>query len=138
MNIAKTFHRVANAVIYPIVSELDRLIRIGKLQHDLLLRSEWRAYVASAKNPLNKCGRKYFSQADEDGITLEILRRIDARSGTFAEIGVGNGLENNTLILLAAGEHQRVIQAGKSDEEVGQVREIGSQALKFHPSSSPV
>ena len=47
--------------------------------------------------------RRYFSQTDEDGITLEIVRRLGIKAGTFAEFGVGNGLENNTLILLANG-----------------------------------
>jgi hypothetical protein len=55
-------------------------------------------------NPLNKFGAKCFSQADEDGITLEILRRLDAlNNGTFAEFGVGDGTENNTLVLKALG-----------------------------------
>lgn len=55
-------------------------------------------------NPLNSFGKKCFSQTDEDGITLEILRRIDSlENGVFAEFGVGNGTENNTLILKALG-----------------------------------
>ncbi len=53
--------------------------------------------------PVAMCGRKYFSQSDEDGITLEILRRIETQNGTCVEIGCGNGLENNSLILLAQG-----------------------------------
>jgi len=53
-------------------------------------------------NPLNRFGRKCFSQSDEDGITLEILKRIDGlSSGVFAEFGVGDGMENNSLILKA-------------------------------------
>jgi hypothetical protein len=52
---------------------------------------------------LNRAGRQSFSQSDEDGITLEILRRLGAGTGVFAEFGVGNGLENNTLILGALG-----------------------------------
>jgi hypothetical protein len=74
-------------------------------QHDFLMRSEWARSTSAAKNPLNRFGAKYFSQADEDGITLEIVRRLGIKVGTFAEIGVGNGLENNTLILLASGWH---------------------------------
>ena len=54
-------------------------------------------------NPLNAFGQKCFSQNDEDGITLEIVRRLGIEGGTFAEFGVGNGLENNTLILGALG-----------------------------------
>ena len=74
-----------------------------KLEHDLLLRAQWERERDSAKNPLNRFGAKYFSQTDEDGITLEIVRRLGIEAGTFAELGVGNGLENNTLILLASG-----------------------------------
>jgi hypothetical protein len=69
--------------------------------HDFLLRAKYELSLKAAKNPLNRFGAKYFSQTDEDGITLEIVRRLGIRAGTFAELGVGNGLENNTLILLA-------------------------------------
>jgi hypothetical protein len=55
-------------------------------------------------NPLLAYGAKYYSQHDEDGIIEELLRRIvDERIGTFLELGVGDGLENNTLNLLAKG-----------------------------------
>jgi hypothetical protein len=51
---------------------------------------------------LNAC--KHFSQTDEDGITLAILNRIGIPSDpTFIELGVGDGLENNSLVLLASG-----------------------------------
>jgi hypothetical protein len=54
-------------------------------------------------NPLNHFGRKVFSQNDEDGITFEILRRLGLENGVFAEFGVGDGRENNTLVLAAMG-----------------------------------
>jgi hypothetical protein len=55
-------------------------------------------------NPLNQFGAKCFSQSDEDGITLEILRRMDVlENGCFAEFGVADGTENLTLILVALG-----------------------------------
>lgn len=55
-------------------------------------------------NPLNKLSKFFgFSQNEEDAITLEILNRIGIKRGTFWEFGVGNGLENNTIILLALG-----------------------------------
>ncbi len=53
--------------------------------------------------PLASYGRKYFSQSDEDGITLEIFRRIGLRRGASVEIGCGDGLENNSLILATEG-----------------------------------
>lgn len=54
-------------------------------------------------NPLNEFGVKVFSQSDEDGITLEILRRLGIGPGIAIEIGSGDGTENNTLVLLASG-----------------------------------
>jgi len=71
------------------------------LTNDLL--STWIQGNQNHPNPLLKCGKKYFSQSDEDGIILEILRRINLLSGVCVEIGCGNGLENNTLNLLARG-----------------------------------
>jgi hypothetical protein len=71
--------------------------------YDLLLTEANHRIMSECKNPLNKFGKKIFSQTDEDGITIEILRRIGIKNGTFAEFGVGNGLENNTLVLTALG-----------------------------------
>jgi hypothetical protein len=71
--------------------------------HDLLMRAEWSRSKEGTRNPFNRFGAKYFSQGDEDGLTLEIIKRLGIKNGTFAELGVGNGLENNTLILLASG-----------------------------------
>ena len=68
---------------------------------DLLLYLVWKEKVINAKNPLNRYGAKYFSQTDEDGITLEIIDRIGLKKGVYAEFGVGDGSENNTLILIA-------------------------------------
>jgi hypothetical protein len=71
--------------------------------HDLLLHTAWKRSLDEAVNPLNKLGAKYFSQTDEDGLTLEILRRLGVDRGVYGEIGVGNGTENNSLILAAKG-----------------------------------
>ena len=65
-------------------------------------------YQQRLKNCKNKFAvefaQNYFSQTDEDGLTIEILKRIDTQNKeTFLELGVGNGLENNTLILLSMG-----------------------------------
>lgn len=45
-------------------------------------------------------GHKIYSQNDEDGIIREIFNRIGTTNKTFVELGVGDGLENNTLALL--------------------------------------
>jgi hypothetical protein len=70
---------------------------------DVLTRYAGNAQLQNHPNPLLKFGGKVFSQNDEDGITFEILRRIGVADGVFAEFGVGNGVENNTLALAAAG-----------------------------------
>ena len=47
--------------------------------------------------------RQVFSQNGEDGIIAEIFRRIGTTNKFFAEVGVGDGLENNTAYLLQRG-----------------------------------
>lgn len=96
--------RVRDWLTWPIVYAVTtQKTNLQKSQHDILLRAQLELSLRAAKNPLNRFGAKYFSHTDEDGITLEIVRRLDIKLGTFAELGVGNGLENNTLILLANG-----------------------------------
>jgi len=76
---------------------------LGELR-DLIVGQQALSLKLAHPNPLSRCGMKCFSQTDEDGITLEILRRMQSlESGTFAEFGVGDGTENNTLILKALG-----------------------------------
>lgn len=89
----------------------DVIVRIQKLNsnlrdlRNLTLESDLNDAIRESVNPLNKFGRKVFSQSDEDGITLEIVRRLEIMpsTGTFIELGVGNGLENNTLVLASLG-----------------------------------
>ncbi|HZP65313.1 MAG TPA: hypothetical protein VFB32_03315 [Rudaea sp.] len=52
---------------------------------------------------LNRSEHQAYSQGGEDGIVREIFRRIGTTSKRFVEIGVGNGLENNTTLLLCDG-----------------------------------
>jgi DNA-binding transcriptional MerR regulator len=61
--------------------ELKRHLDMTTLRH-------WSKKIANAKNILNKSGKKYYSQNDEDGILLEILNRIKKKGGSFLEIGV--------------------------------------------------
>jgi hypothetical protein len=42
---------------------------------------------------------KAFSQNGEDGVIEEVLRRIGRGSGTFAEFGIGSGVEGNCVFL---------------------------------------
>ena len=75
--------------------------------HDMALEQNFTNYSNQSSNPILSSGKSYFSQVDEDGITEEILRRMEINlssyTGTFVELGVGDGTENNTLFLLANG-----------------------------------
>ena len=44
-----------------------------------------------------------FSQGGEDGILTEIFRRIGTTNQRFVEFGVGDGIENNTALLVETG-----------------------------------
>lgn len=79
-------------------SQLD----ISKL-YDLFLSFQTTQRQHLHPNPLNRFGKRCFSQSDEDGITLEIIRRLQLDKGKFIEVGVGDGRENNTLLLAALG-----------------------------------
>jgi hypothetical protein len=89
-----TGQKVVTALFKPIIQPILLELRKAKLS----------PRDAAIANPLAKCGSRHFSQHDEDGILLEVLRRIGATSpSAFLEFGVGNGLQNNTIILLALG-----------------------------------
>jgi hypothetical protein len=101
----KLARRLLNPVVEPILHQLTQ--------------SNLSAREREITNPVLACGRRYFSQNDEDGILLEILRRIAAQSpATFLELGVGDGTECNTIILLALGWRGAW---------------LGGQALAFEP-----
>ena len=70
---------------------------------DLIVKQGYNIRKKGCINPFNKYGRKCFSQTDEDGLTYEIIRRLKIKKGTYAEFGVGDGLENNTLLLASLG-----------------------------------
>lgn len=65
-------------------------------------------------------GYKMYSQNDEDGIIREIFNRIGTTNKVFIELGIGNGLENNTLALLFDGWSGLWIEA--SSESVNAIK----------------
>lgn len=89
--------------IASLINIQDASFRTITTLKDLLIEFQTKIYQHMHPNPLNQFGLKCFSQSDEDGITIEILQRLKIKKGVYAEIGVGNGLENNTLILVAMG-----------------------------------
>ena len=64
----------------------------------------WGLRPQRTSNPLTTCAKRYWSQADEDGILEKIIARTGPETnGVFLEYGVGDGSECNTLALLARG-----------------------------------
>lgn len=53
-----------------------------------------------------------FSQSGEDGVLLEIFRRLGTERGTFVEFGAGDGGANNTTLLLQSGWRGVWVEAG--------------------------
>ncbi len=94
---------------------------------DSLVLRRWEELADRSANPLLRAGAKYFSQSDEDGILLEILSRLGLTHGAFLEVGVGNGLENNTVILLMHG--WRGVWVGNEDLAFSSA---GATRLRFH------
>jgi hypothetical protein len=80
------------------LQQQQRQLEIDAYRRQLLSEDRYR----NCKR-LNRYEMQVFSQNGEDGILAEIFRRIGVRSRTFVEIGVGDGLENNTAFLLLQG-----------------------------------
>ncbi len=91
----------------------------------------WRQLLESEsrKSPLLPVlwGHKGHSQNEEDGIVLEIFSRIGISSRTFVEIGVGNGIENNSLFWLKQGWRGAWIEGGADNSDF--IRRMFAQAI---------
>jgi hypothetical protein len=82
----------------------QKLVRAGELaQLHTYIHTLLESLRHADERRLLRSGYRVYSQADEDGILHEIFRRIGEGKRTFLELGVGNGLENNTLFLLVQG-----------------------------------
>lgn len=64
-----------------------------------------RAMHPRSADPMRLCAHEALvnSQNGEDGIIAEIFRRIGMTDRVFVEIGIGDGMENNSAFLLAQG-----------------------------------
>ena len=93
----KTFSRISKLIDILTYDNINLIC-------DLLINREITERSRCHKNPLNNGSVFYgFSQNEEDFITLEIINRLGLKNGYFVEFGVGDGTENNSIILLAAG-----------------------------------
>jgi hypothetical protein len=77
--------------------------RVQASLHQILLNQELEKIKKIHTQRLELFGWSGGSQNGEDGIIQEIFSRIGTGTRTFAEIGVGNGLQNNTVYLLNQG-----------------------------------
>lgn len=116
-------------------SEFRLLMRLQGQQTRLLQEGFYSALMQTPRytdpKRLMRSERQVFSQNGEDGVIREIFNRIGETDRSFVEVGVGNGLENNTAYLLqrgwkglwidgsqeglsfARGEFKKVIDAGR-------------------------
>lgn len=95
----------------PLIRDLgqirDTLYQMDRRQQQLLL-SQLDEYTRrllqderySSPERLNRYEMQVFSEGGEDGILGEIFRRIGVASRALVEIGVGDGLQNNTAFLV--------------------------------------
>lgn len=72
------------------------------VQQALILDLQRQDRYADPKR-LERFGFSVASQNEEDGMLVEVFRRIGEGTRTFFEFGVGNGLQNNTCYFLLAG-----------------------------------
>ncbi len=73
------------------------------IRYEMELEKHYASRRKDSKNPFLHSIKRYslFSQSDEDSIIDEIIKRLDIKKGNFLELGVGDGLQNNTLNLLS-------------------------------------
>ncbi len=92
-------------LLKPIFLSLVSTERTHIRTYKLITELAYRERLKSCKNEFaRKYAQHFFSQTDEDGLTIEIIGRVSTSSRpTFLELGVGDGLENNSLILLSLG-----------------------------------
>lgn len=75
--------------------------KLGKPVHDFLQRRNPTTVDPGAKDQLRSYERKTFSQQGEDGVLQEILYRIGPGDKSFVEIGVEDGSQCNTRLLVS-------------------------------------
>jgi hypothetical protein len=125
-------------------SQEELIQSIRGLQHAAWLNTVgqnlqcWRALLSEPRladpRRLERFGHKCYSQNDEDGILLEIFNRIGVEHSTFIEFGVGNGLENNSLLWLVQGWRGLWIDGGAQDAQSIRARfadRIAARQLHF-------
>ncbi len=86
----------------PGTPEYDELLRRNLVRTTAWQRRQLRRMV-SDRGHLSRFECRHYSQAGEDGVVMEVLRRAGETNRCFVEIGSGDGSENCTRALLEAG-----------------------------------
>ncbi len=82
---------------------MRKLAKSNKLQTQILHQSIMSDSKYKDPKRLTKYGYSLYSQNDEDGFIQEIFQRIGTTNKVFVEFGAGDGIENNTVLLLTQG-----------------------------------
>ena len=98
--IKRSLKYVLHAPASPVATLLGTSLQLELSRELARLQSEVRE--AMPESPAG-FGYKVYSQADEDGIIAHICGRLGIENGSFAEIGCGDGRENNSHCLLLKG-----------------------------------
>jgi hypothetical protein len=89
----------------PVQRVLASAFPAAMLQSTLSQEADGLRLAIAAATPGNPAAAGYqtYSQTDEDGILEDIFARIGEGQRTFAEMGCGDGRQNNTHLLLLKG-----------------------------------
>jgi hypothetical protein len=119
------FARQSVRKVFAAPSNVDRQTTL--LQHWYLEELLAKPRYADPKR-LHQFEHQVFSQNGEDGTLAEIFRRIGTTDRRFVEVGVGDGLENNTTFWLAQGWQGCWLEG--DEKSIASIREHFWQPLK--------
>ncbi len=128
INVLKTLYKRL-----PVINEIRWLVDLLKpaetadhiAQIRTILESEYRDRLLASERSresarIIQSQFQVYSQQGEDGMIAEIFKRIGTNNKVFVEIGVGDGLENNTAYLLT--QQWRGLWIDGSDQNIQHIR----------------
>lgn len=92
--------------------------------HEFHVSKQWGLWTDRTINPLTRNPQRFWSQADEDGIISKIFERMSISDGTFMEFGCGDGLQNNSLALIAKGWRGGWVDGSPLPYQISEVQHV--------------